>query len=225
MSSFYKLNTNHPSNYVLSNVADMAVETVWGIQSVAHKQHKGLIAQVSDNISKGFLEDRGFETLYHTYFSKLNVRDYKGNPVISILDLEDDLKHEVLLLLRDHYERINRVNPASANIDYRQLTYNQASFDFEHSIVRLSRQHVVAAILIFQAQEDYRLGWTFGDDVPTIIDLWHDLLGILPVSSVLYADFRDTDYLGMSVYHAFNWHRFDQPQTTLLWRDNANNLR
>ena len=127
--------------------------------------------------------------------------------------------------MRDHYERINRVNPASANIDYRQLTYNQASFDFEHSIVRLSRQHVVAAILIFQAQEDYRLGWTFGDDVPTIIDLWHDLLGILPVGSVLYADFRDTDYLGMSVYHAFNWHRFDQPQTTLLWRDNANNLR
>ncbi len=91
--------------------------------------------------------------------------------------------------------------------------------------MRLAKQHVVAAILVFKAGEDYELQWTFGDDVTTLHELWRDLLGILPVGSRLQAAFESTEVLAMSVYEMFNWHNTQPVQTTMIWRDAANNLR
>lgn len=225
MAEFYKINQNHPNNYVLTQVADMDVETVWGLQTQAASSHKGLVAQVYDQITQGFLEDRGFNIIGTTYFAKLNVRDYEGEPVVTVNELEPDLRQELLLLLRDHYERIHRSNPASPKINYEKWLFDNSSFDGAYSIVRLEQQHIVAAILIFKDKNDFKLGWTFGDDVPTLLGLWRDLLGILPVGKVVYAEFESNDLLAMSVYHAFIWHDIDTVQQTLLWEDTANSLR
>jgi len=224
MTEFYKENKNHPNNYELIQVSDLDVASVWALQAMAHSKGKGLIANVDDPISLGFLKDRGFIPIYTTHFTKLNVRDYAGEPVVTVGELEEDLRQELVLLLRDHYERIHRVNPASKKINYRNLIFKTKDFDFEHSVVRLSHEHIIAAILIFKRTDGFHLGWTFGDDVPTLLGLWRDLLGILPVGNVLKAEFQDNDVLTMSVYDTFLWHQTEQVQQTLLWQGHANGL-
>ncbi|CAM3019661.1 hypothetical protein LEGA110927_01680 [Leuconostoc gasicomitatum] len=225
MTEFYNINENHPNNFNLTQVPDMDVDTIWTLQEKAQAKHKGLVAQVYDRVSLGFLEDRGFNLIYTTHFAKLNVRDYAGEPVVTVGELEPDLKQELLILLRDHYERIHRTNPASKNINYQDWLFDNHHFDLKHSIVRLSQQHIVAVILIFENENDFKLGWTFGDDMAILLDLWRDLLGILPVGKVLYAEFKSNDLFAMSVYDTFMWHDIDTVAQTLLWQDTSKNLR
>jgi len=102
MTEFYKENNNHPNNYDLIQVPDLDVASVWALQAMANSRGKGLVADVDDPISLGFLEDRGFTPIYTTYFAKLNIRDYEGEPVVTVGELEADLRQELVLLLRDH---------------------------------------------------------------------------------------------------------------------------
>ncbi|WP_220741250.1 hypothetical protein [Leuconostoc miyukkimchii] len=217
MTECYTTNLNHPNNYVLTQVPDIDVETMWALQTMAKSNNKGLIAKVSDPITFGFLEDNGFKLVSTTAITKMNIRDYVGDPVVTVNELESDLKQELLILLRDHYERIHRVNPASQKINYTSLTFENKQFDSEHSIVRLSQQHIVAAILIFKDNRDFQVGWSFGDDVSELLMLWRDLLGILPVGNVLHADFDDTDVIATVVYDAFVWRKIST-EYTLLWQ-------
>lgn len=225
MTEFYNINEDHPNNFNLTQVPDMDVDTIWALQAKAQSHNKGLIAQVFDRISLGFLEDRGFNLIYTTHFAKLNVRDYVGEPVVTVDELEPDLRQELLILLRDHYERVHRTNPASKNINYQDWLFGNSQFDLKHSIVRLSQQHIIAVILIFKNGDDFKLGWTFGDNVPVLLDLWRDLLGILPIGKVLYAECDSDDVFAMIVYNAFVWHDIDTVAQTLLWQDTSNSLR
>ena len=87
MTEFYNINENHPNNFNLTQVPDMDVDTIWTLQEKAQAKHKGLVAQVYDRVSLGFLEDRGFNLIYTTHFAKLNVRDYAGEPVVTVDEL------------------------------------------------------------------------------------------------------------------------------------------
>ena len=216
---------DHPQYDQLTQVDDLDAATLWALQARARQQQKGLIASVANPIGRGFLADNGFESVGQTYVATLNIRDFSGEPVVPVADLDSDLQTELVLLLRDHYERTHRFNPPVANVDYDKWLFGHQDFDPEYSIVRLAKQHVVAAILVFKAGEDYELQWTFGDDVTTLHELWRDLLGILPVGSRLQAAFESTDVLAMSVYEMFNWHNTQSVQTTMIWHDTANNLR
>lgn len=225
MTEFYNINEDHPNNFNLTQVPDMDVDTIWALQAKARSHNKGLVAQVFDRISLGFLEDRGFNLIYTTHFAKLNVRDYVGEPVVTVDELESDLRQELLILLRDHYERVHRTNPASKKINYQDWLFGNRQFDLKHSIVRLSQQHIIAVILIFKNDDDFKLGWTFGDNVSVLLDLWRDLLGILPIGKVLYAEFGSNDLFAMIVYNTFVWHDIDTVAQTLLWQDTSNSLR
>lgn len=203
---------------------DLDVSSVWELKMRAHSKRKGLIAHVDDPISLGFLEERGFVPIYTTYFAKLNIRDYSGEPIVTVDELEEDLKQELIVLLRDHYERIYRANPASKKINYQKMIFETNKFDLEYSVVRLANGHIIAVVLISKRSGIFHLGWTFGDDVPTLLDLWYDLLGILPVGEVLTAEFQDNDTVAMSLYDTLLWHPMGQPQQTLLWQYHANRL-
>ena len=216
---------DHPQYDQLTQVEDLDVETLWALQAQARQKQTGLIAYAANPISRGFLADHGFDRVGQTHVAKLNIRDFAGNPVVPVVELESDLQTELVMLLRDHHERTYRFNPPVPNVDYAQWLFSNQAFDRAHSIVRLTKQHVVAAILIFKVGDHYELKWTFGDDVPTLHDLWRDLLGILPVGSQLHAAFDTTDILAMSVYDMFNWHDTQPVQDLMIWRDTTNNLR
>ena len=61
--------------------------------------------------------------------------------------------------------------------------------------------------------------------MPVLLDLWRDLLGILPIGKVLYAECDSDDVFAMIVYNAFVWHDIDTVAQTLLWQDTSNSLR
>lgn len=225
MRPFLISDNDHPRYDQLTQVDDLDVTTLWALQAQARQKQKGLVAYVSNPISRGLLSDHDFQVVAKTYFARLNIRDFPGEPVVTVAELAADLRQELLILLQDHYERTHQLNPVRSDIAYDQWLFDNPKFDREHSIVRLSQQHIVAAILLFQTTDAYDLGWTFGDDVVILHELWRDLLGILPVGSRLNAAFDSTDVLAMSVYETFNWHDTAPPQDMMLWRDIANNLR
>lgn len=218
-------NKYQPQFAQITQVDDLDVPTLWAMQAEARHDQQGLMAYVSHPETRGFLADHGFQSVSQTYFAQLNIRDFSGEPVVPVVDLEADLKAELVMLLRDHYERTQRFNPPIPNIDYAKWLFGDDNFDTTHSIVRLTKQHIVAAILIFHTDNHLALKWTFGDDVATLQALWRDLLGILPIGSRLLATFDTTDVLAMSVYEHFHWHQTAPAQTLMMWPRAANNLR
>lgn len=218
-------NKDYPNNFLLNQVADIDVETVWALQELAIKHNKGLIANVTDQITKGFLEDRGFSIGNITQFGEITIRSYSGNPIVSVEELDVDLKAELLTLTKDHHQRVYRVNPPAQDLNYETKIFKHPRFDAKNSIVRLEKQHVIAAILLLKENDDFILAATFADDVLSLIDLWHDLFGILPIGSIVKAEFLDSDPMAKAICNEFNWYVDINKQYTMVWEGKRDSLR
>ena len=218
VTKLYRINAYHPDNWLINDFENINVDNINVIKSLAKENSKGLIARVFDDTSYQKFVRAGFKQVRTTYFAQLFSEDQcTVSDVFNVAQLDDNQQQQLLQKLKQYYENVHQINPASPNINYRRLTFDDSSFDEQHSIVRVDNHHITAAILVFEDGQNYEMGWTFGDNNKTLLALWQSFQSIFPEKSLISGEFDDTDRQALAVYQEFDWHETMPCQLTMLW--------